>query len=62
MLRRLNRKIKDYLRPKRLAIVKWIWDRKKEGFNEFFYEKKLDMKKVQSILFLRYEGKIGDIK
>ena len=61
MLRRLNRKIKYYLRPKRLAIVKWIWDRKKEGFNEFFYENKLDMKKVKSILFLRYEGKIGDM-
>ncbi|MGL6063956.1 MAG: glycosyltransferase family 9 protein [Fusobacteriaceae bacterium] len=56
MLRKLNRKIQDYMRPKRLAIGKWIWDRKEKVEIE-----NIDMVKVNSILFLRYDGKIGDM-
>ncbi len=56
MFRKLNRKFQDYMRPKRLAIGKWIWDRKeKEKI------KNIDMTKINSILFSRYDGKIGDM-
>ena len=55
MLRKINRMFQDFLRPKRLAIGKYIWDRKKNKNN------KIDMDKVKKILFLRYDGKIGDM-
>lgn len=62
MLREINRKIQDYLRPKRLKIGRLIWDKKKEMNNvDLIDNGKLNMDKVKSILFLRYDGKIGDM-
>lgn len=55
MLRKLNRKFQDYMRPKRLKIGRLIWDRKKEK------PEKLDMEQVKSILIMRDDGKIGDM-
>ncbi|MGL5123928.1 MAG: glycosyltransferase family 9 protein [Fusobacteriaceae bacterium] len=56
MFRKLNRRLQDYMRPKRLAIGKWFWDRKKK--NEIL---NINMSKINSIVFLRYDGKIGDM-
>lgn len=62
MIRKLNRRIQDYLRPKRLAFGKWLWDKKCKKYLEFIKKDgNLDMSKVKSILFLRYDGKIGDM-
>ncbi|WP_338945096.1 glycosyltransferase family 9 protein [Fusobacterium canifelinum] len=60
MIRKLNRIFQDYMREKRLKIGKYIWDRKEkvkitEG-NNF-----LEDNNIKSILFLRYDGKIGDM-
>ena len=60
MIRKLNRIFQDYMREKRLKIGKYIWDRKDkvkilEG-NGF-----LEENDIKSILFLRYDGKIGDM-
>ncbi|WP_320047931.1 glycosyltransferase family 9 protein [uncultured Ilyobacter sp.] len=55
MLSKMNRSFQDWARPKRLAIGKYIWDRKKNKND------KIDMNKVKKILFLRYDGKIGDM-
>ena len=60
MIRKLNRIFQDYMREKRLKIGKYIWDRKGrvkilEG-NNF-----LEDNNIKSILFLRYDGKIGDM-
>lgn len=62
MIKRINRKIQDYLRKKRLFIGKLIWDNKKEKSDEKIIENdSLNMEKVKSILFLRDDGKIGDM-
>lgn len=60
MIRKINRLFQDYMREKRLKIGKYIWDRKEkekiiEG-NNF-----LEDNDIKSILFLRYDGKIGDM-
>ena len=55
MLRKINRSFQDWARPKRLAFGKYVWDRKKNKND------KIDMSKVNKILFLRYDGKIGDM-
>lgn len=60
MIRKLNRLFQSYAREKRLKIGKFIWDRKikteiKEG-NNFLKDNN-----IKSILFLRYDGKIGDM-
>ena len=60
MIRKINRIFQDYMRDKRLKIGKAIWDRKEkskiiEG-NNF-----LELNNIKSILFLRYDGKIGDM-
>ncbi len=60
MLRKLNRIFQNYMREKRLKIGKYIWDRKEktkiiEGDNF------LENNNIKSILFLRYDGKIGDM-
>jgi ADP-heptose:LPS heptosyltransferase len=55
MLRKINRLFQDWTRPKRLAFGKYVWDRKKNKND------KIDMSKVNKILFLRYDGKIGDM-
>lgn len=61
MIRKLNRIIQDFLRPIRLSIGRKLWDKKKEKYIELVKKSKLDMERVKSILFLRYDGKIGDM-
>ena len=60
LIKKLNRIFQDYMREKRLKIGKYIWDRKDkakiiEGDNF------LEDNDIKSILFLRYDGKIGDM-
>ena len=60
LIKKINRIFQDYMREKRLKIGKYIWDRKDrvkilEG-NNF-----LEDNNIKSILFLRYDGKIGDM-
>ena len=60
LIKRINRIFQDYMRAKRLKIGKYIWDRKEktkiiEGDNF------LENNNIKSILFLRYDGKIGDM-
>ena len=60
LIKKLNRIFQDYMREKRLKIGKYIWDGKDkvkilEG-NGF-----LEENDIKSILFLRYDGKIGDM-
>lgn len=60
LIKKINRIFQDYMRAKRLKIGKYIWDRKEkakiiEGDNF------LKNNSIKSILFLRYDGKIGDV-
>jgi len=55
MLSKINRVLQDWFRPKRLAIGRYFWDRKDNKIEN------IDMDKVKKILFLRYDGKIGDM-
>ena len=60
LIKRINRIFQDYMRAKRLKIGKYIWDREEkakivEGDNF------LKDNSIKSILFLRYDGKIGDM-
>lgn len=61
MIRKLNRVIQDFLRPIRLDMGKKIWDKKDKKFSNLIVNKKLNMDEVNSIVFLRYDGKIGDM-
>ena len=60
MIRKLNRVIHDYLREKRLKIGRFLYDRKEKQViidsDDFLKDNK-----IKSILFLRYDGKIGDM-
>lgn len=60
MIRKINRILQDYLREKRLKIGRMIWDRKEKKEiikgNNF-----IEDNNIKSILFLRYDGKIGDM-
>lgn len=60
MIRKLNRAFQDYMRKKRLAFGKKIWDKKAEKF-PIKEGKFLEENNIKSILFLRYDGKIGDM-
>ena len=60
MLRKLNRIFQDYMREKRLKIGKYIWDRKKNK-EEIKSGNFIENNKVKKILFMRYDGKIGDM-
>ncbi|MGL5935542.1 MAG: glycosyltransferase family 9 protein, partial [Cetobacterium sp.] len=61
MIRKINRVVQDYLRPIRLSFGRYLFDRKKERNQELLQNNRLDMSRVNSILFLRYDGKIGDM-
>lgn len=61
MIRRLNRIIQDFLRPKRLLFGKKIWDHKNKKYLDLIENGILKMSKINSIIFLRYDGKIGDM-
>ena len=71
-IRELNRKLQDFLRPKRLALGRILWDRKDSSFLWFLSNAKkpkqgiksrnlIEDKKIKSILFIRNDGKIGDM-
>lgn len=60
MIRKLNRIFQDFMRGKRLAIGRKIWDKKINKF-EFKPENFIESNNIKSILFLRYDGKIGDM-
>ena len=60
MIRKLNRIFQDYMREKRLKIGKYIWD-KKEKSKIIEGDNFLENNNIKSILFLRYDGKIGDM-
>ncbi|MGB6129645.1 MAG: glycosyltransferase family 9 protein [Psychrilyobacter sp.] len=75
-IRELNRKLQDFLRPKRLTFGRILWDKKKNSsFLWFLFNKekpRLELKKIKhknlietqnikSILFIRNDGKIGDM-
>ena len=57
MIRKLNRAVKNWLRPKRIALGRVIWDRRESGKRV----EKIDLSQINSILFMRYDGKIGDM-
>ena len=60
MLRKINRVFQDYMREKRLKIGKYIWDRKlnKEEIKSGNF---IENNNIRKILFMRYDGKIGDM-
>lgn len=58
--KRINRIFQDYMREKRLKIGKVIWD-KKEKTNIVKGDNFIKDNNIKSILFLRYDGKIGDM-
>ena len=64
MIRELNRKIQDFLRPKRLAIGRMLWDKATQMNNEqctMYNGKIIEKCRIKSILFIRNDGKIGDM-
>ena len=60
MIRRLNRIFQDYMREKRLKFGRYIWDRK-EKKEKIIEGNFIEKNSINSILFLRYDGKIGDM-
>ena len=58
--KKINRIFQDYMREKRLKIGKAIWD-KKEKTNIIKGNNFIEDNNIKSILFLRYDGKIGDM-
>lgn len=60
MIRKLNRKLQNFLREKRLKIGRVIYDNKKNK-SSYKLDKFIENNDIKSILFLRYDGKIGDM-
>ncbi len=60
MLRKLNRAFQDCMREKRLKIGKYIWD-KKQNKEEIKIGNFIENNNIKKILFMRYDGKIGDM-
>ncbi|EAA24043.1 LOS BIOSYNTHESIS ENZYME LBGB [Fusobacterium vincentii ATCC 49256] len=60
LIKKINRIFQDYMREKRLKIGKYIWD-KKEKAKIIEGDNFLKDNNIKSILFLRYDGKIGDM-
>lgn len=60
MLRKLNRVFQDYMREKRLKIGRYLWDRK-EIKEEIKKGNFIENNNIRKILFMRYDGKIGDM-
>ncbi len=61
MIRKLNRIFQDYMRVRRLAIGKYIWDRKEKKVFISDENNLIKSQNIKSILILRYDGKIGDM-
>ena len=60
MLRKLNRVFQNYMRKKRLKLGKYIWDKKKNK-EEIKSGNFIENNDIKKILFMRYDGKIGDM-
>ena len=60
LIKKVNRIFQNYMRKKRLKIGKAIWD-KKEKTNIVKGDNFIKDNNIRSILFLRYDGKIGDM-
>ncbi|MDY4011906.1 MAG: glycosyltransferase family 9 protein [Fusobacterium gastrosuis] len=60
MIRKINRIFQNFMREKRLKIGKYIWDRK-EKKNYIKDDNFILDNNIKSILFLRHDGKIGDM-
>lgn len=60
MLRKLNRILQNYMREKRLKIGRYIWDRKKNK-EKIKIGNFIEKNNIKKILFMRYDGKIGDM-
>ena len=60
MIRKLNRVVQDFLRPKRLALGRFLWDRKENG-KQCPEENIIVRMNIKKILFIRTDGKIGDM-
>ena len=60
MLRKLNRIFQDYMREKRLKIGRYLYD-KKEIKEEIKVGNFIENNNIKKILFMRYDGKIGDM-
>ncbi|CAK7019640.1 glycosyltransferase family 9 protein [Fusobacterium varium] len=60
MLRKLNRMFQDYMREKRLKLGKYVWDRKRDK-EEIKSGNFIENNDIKKILFMRYDGKIGDM-
>ena len=60
LIKKVNRIFQNYMREKRLKIGKAIWD-KKEKTNIVKGDNFIKDNNIRSILFLRYDGKIGDM-
>lgn len=60
MIRQWNRAFKNWLRPKRIALGRMKWD-KKISKDNLFQDDILKKNHIESILFMRYDGKIGDM-
>ena len=60
LIKKINRIFQNYMREKRLKIGKVIWD-KKEKTNIINGDNFIENNNIKSILFLRYDGKIGDM-
>lgn len=65
LLSKINRMFQDFMRPKRLALGKWRWDRKKSHLKNrvAIIDRKniIEELSIKSVLFLRGDGKIGDM-
>lgn len=60
MIRKVNRVVQDFFRPKRLALGRFIWDRK-ESKKQCPTENIIAYMNIKKILFIRTDGKIGDM-
>ncbi|MCF0170125.1 glycosyltransferase family 9 protein [Fusobacterium varium] len=60
MLKKINRVFQDYMREKRLKLGKYVWDRKRDK-EEIKSGNFIENNDIKKILFMRYDGKIGDM-
>lgn len=60
MLKKINRIFQNYMREKRLKIGRYLYD-KKEIKEEIKVGNFIENNNIKKILFMRYDGKIGDM-
>lgn len=60
MLRKINRVFQDCMRKKRLKIGRYLYDKKKDK-EEIKSGNFIENNNIKKILFMRYDGKIGDM-